>query len=324
MKIAIRGGHNFQAVGASALIDEVVEDRKIKDSVLKYLKQLGHEVLDVTPDNMNSDNDLVYGVSKANSFNVDLFVSIHFNKAYNSYNGKIGTEAWVYSKSDNIKLDEEIAQRIVNNVSALGFKDRGVKERKDLYELKNTKMASIIVEVCFVEATEDVALYKKLGPDAIGKVIAEAIANKKAVTVTPNPTPAPSTELYRVRKSWADAASQKGAYSSLDSAKKECNKYSGYSVFNSKGEKVYPVVASKQYLNLKPHMKTWAVYNQNGPYSKAYKVGDLAPAQYGGISYEILGTKAPDIYLIKTGTFGLVAIWAPKDNDSSITSYSIY
>ena len=40
-------------------------------------------------------------------------------------------------------------------------------------------MPSVIVEVCFVEATEDVALYKKLGSDIIGKSIAEAISNKK-------------------------------------------------------------------------------------------------------------------------------------------------
>lgn len=31
----------------------------------------------------------------------------------------------------------------------------------------------MIIEVCFVEATEDVALYKRLGYDAIGKNIAE-------------------------------------------------------------------------------------------------------------------------------------------------------
>lgn len=180
MKIAVRGGHNFLATGSSALIDEVVEDRKVKDSVIKYLKQLGHEVLDVTPGNMNSDNDLVYGVSKANNWNADLFVSIHFNKAYNSYNGAIGTETWVYSKTDNITADEIIAQRITDALVGLGFKDRGVVRVSEyLYELRATKMASIIVEVCFVEATEDVALYKKLGPDAIGKTIAEAISNKK-------------------------------------------------------------------------------------------------------------------------------------------------
>ncbi|MGN0027822.1 MAG: N-acetylmuramoyl-L-alanine amidase, partial [Clostridium sp.] len=59
-----------------------------------------------------------------------------------------------------------------------GFKNRGVKESADLYELRATKMASIIVEVCFVEATEDVALYKRLGADTIGKAIAYAISNK--------------------------------------------------------------------------------------------------------------------------------------------------
>lgn len=179
MKIAIRGGHNFLAVGAVGIIDETTEDRKVKDSVVKYLNQLGNEVLDVTPGNIDSDSDLLYGVSRANNWGADLFISIHFNKAYNSYNGAIGTETWVYSKSDNIKMDEEIAVRIVNSIAGLGFNNRGVKERTDLYELKATKMASIIVEVCFVEATEDVALYKRLGPDKIGQVIAEAISNKR-------------------------------------------------------------------------------------------------------------------------------------------------
>lgn len=179
MKIAVRGGHNFLATGSSALIDETTEDRKVKDSVIKYLRELGNDVLDVTPGNMDSDSDLAYGVNKANAWGAELFISIHFNKAYNSYNGAIGTETWVYSKRDNIKQDEEIALRIVNAIAGLGFKNRGVKERIDLYELKATKMASIIVEVCFVEATEDVALYRRLGPDTIGKAIAEAISNKK-------------------------------------------------------------------------------------------------------------------------------------------------
>lgn len=178
MKIAIRGGHNFQAIGAVGIIDETTEDRKVKDSVIKYLRLLGYEVLDVTPGNMDSDSDLVYGVSRANNWGAELFISIHLNKAYNSYIGSIGTETWVYSKSDNYN-DEEYAQRIVNGIAGLGFVNRGVKERTDLYELKNTKMPAIIVEVCFVEATEDVALYKKLGSDKIGQVIAESISNKK-------------------------------------------------------------------------------------------------------------------------------------------------
>ena len=44
MKIAVRGGHIPKVTGASALINELTEDRKVKDSVIKYLRQLGCEV----------------------------------------------------------------------------------------------------------------------------------------------------------------------------------------------------------------------------------------------------------------------------------------
>lgn len=43
--------------------------------------------------------------------------------------------------------------------------------------------------------------------------------------------------LYRVRKTWADAASQLGAYAVLENAKAACK--SGYSVFDSTGNVVY-------------------------------------------------------------------------------------
>lgn len=53
-------------------------------------------------------------------------------------------------------------------------------------------------------------------------------------------------EIYRVRKSWADASSQIGAYSDLANAKSVCDKNPGYSVFNSAGTKVYPVTVVSQ------------------------------------------------------------------------------
>jgi len=56
-------------------------------------------------------------------------------------------------------------------------------------------------------------------------------------------TSAPATtQLYRVRKTWADAKSQIGAYSSLENAKKACK--AGYSVFDNSGKVVYSVVKS--------------------------------------------------------------------------------
>ena len=40
--------------------------------------------------------------------------------------------------------------------------------------------------------------------------------------------------------------------------------------------------------------------------------------------YKILEKKAADVYKIKTESFGVVAIYAPKDNDSSFTEKPIY
>lgn len=69
--------------------------------------------------------------------------------------------------------------------------------------------------------------------------------------------PQPSGELYRVRKSWADASSQLGAYSVLQNAKDACK--GGYSVYDSKGNVVYtnggsqptpPIQPSKEKINI--------------------------------------------------------------------------
>lgn len=178
MKIAVRGGHNTQATGASALLDEVTEDRKVAAAVIRYLKMLGNEVLDVTPGPMNKNSDLAYGVTKATEWGAELFISIHFNNAYKSYNGAIGTETIIYPNS---KSASPYAKRINDNLVSLGFKKHGegvINDTRGLYELRHTKCAAVITEVCFVEATEDVTLYRKLGPDAIGKAIAEGITGQ--------------------------------------------------------------------------------------------------------------------------------------------------
>lgn len=49
----------------------------------------------------------------------------------------------------------------------------------------------------------------------------------------------PKTALYRVRKSWNEAASQIGAYANLEYAKRAC--VNGYYVFDENGKVVYPI-----------------------------------------------------------------------------------
>ena len=62
----------------------------------------------------------------------------------------------------------------------------------------------------------------------------------------------PATNLYRVRKSWSDAKSQKGAYSVLANAKAEADKHKGYSVYDSNGKVVYKGKAAQPAKPSKP------------------------------------------------------------------------
>lgn len=215
MKIAVRGGHCPNVPGSRGIIDELKEDRLVKNAVIKYLNQMGLSVLDVTqPDSISSSSaDLSYGVNKANNWGADLFVSIHFNNAYSTYNGALGTEVCVYSEYD-------IAGRVVNKMASLGFRNRGQKVRTGLYELKHTSMKSMIVEVCFVEATEDVALYKKVGYDYIGKTIAEALVNRSS-GVTPTPTSTPTPEPVPTP---TPQPTSKNYHSWIARLQEECNK----------------------------------------------------------------------------------------------------
>ena len=51
--------------------------------------------------------------------------------------------------------------------------------------------------------------------------------------------PTTAKKYYRVRKTWADAASQKGAFHSLENAKKCADENAGYSVFDESGKNLY-------------------------------------------------------------------------------------
>ena len=51
--------------------------------------------------------------------------------------------------------------------------------------------------------------------------------------------------LYRVRKTWKDAKSQKGAFNNLSNAKKCADNNKGYYVFDDKGKVVYPTQKKK-------------------------------------------------------------------------------
>jgi N-acetylmuramoyl-L-alanine amidase len=172
MKIAIRGGHSLDIRGASAILDEVTEDRKITAKVVEYLQQLGHEVLDVTPTNSGvSSVDLSVPVNTANTWGADYFCSVHLNCS----NG-VGLGEEVLYKSEKGK---EYADRISSKLVELGFQNRGSKlDERGLYEFNHTIMPNNIVEVCFIDNQNDVDLYNSIGIDRIAQAISEGITGE--------------------------------------------------------------------------------------------------------------------------------------------------
>ena len=176
MKIGGRSGHNPLAGGANGIVDETIEDRKIFLSSKSYLEKL-NTFIDCYPGNMSGVNtELMYGINKANASNVDLFYSVHLNKAYDNYNGAIGSEIWVHPCASQDTKNK--ANAILNNLNKLGFINRGIKYSDGLAELNSTNMEAMIIECFFCEATGDVELYKKVGVDALGFAIANGIDSR--------------------------------------------------------------------------------------------------------------------------------------------------
>lgn len=184
MNFNVHGGHSLKCRGASGYLDEVNEDRAVKNRVIELLKANGHTVYDCTDDNGASQNaNLRAIVNKCNSHSVDLDVSIHLNAG-----GGTGTEVYIYSDSSKAK-DE--ATRIAEKISnALGIRNRGVKTSTKLYVLRKTKSPSLLVECCFVDNATD---KERWNVDKCANAIVEGILNTTVNNVThtesPKPTP---------------------------------------------------------------------------------------------------------------------------------------
>lgn len=172
MRIGINCGHTVSGTkgcGAVGYIDESMETRRVGIKVERLLSAEGHNVYDCTDDYSSSVNEnLKKIVGMANKQPLDLFVSIHFNSG-----GGRGTEVFTYGGE---KYEEAV--NICNALSALGFRNRGVKDGGNLYVVRHTNAKAILVEVCFVD-TDDAELYKKIGADKVAQAICEAITGQK-------------------------------------------------------------------------------------------------------------------------------------------------
>lgn len=191
MKINVHAGHNSFTPGASSLLNELKEDRVVKDEVIRLLKAEGHTVYDCTDDaGKDEDQNLINIVNKCNSHTVDLDVSIHLNSGRKDLKGDDstgGVEVYIYDKSSNSPIDE--AERIAAKISKeLGVHNRGVKVcGNNLNVVAQTKAPALLVECCFVDDKDDA---NRWNAKKSAEAIVEGILNKE---INSNPSEKPST-----------------------------------------------------------------------------------------------------------------------------------
>src|SRR6516164_7471861 len=155
MRVVISSGHGKYVRGASGLIDEVDEARKVVPEVAKWLTVNGHQVIEFHDDiSTTQQQNLNTIVNYHNSQPRNIDVSVHFN-AYVPTDGGRGTEVLYLTQDD-------IAKRVAMAISeAGGLIDRGAHKRSDLYFLNGTNEPAILIEVCFVDAAADVEAYQQ-------------------------------------------------------------------------------------------------------------------------------------------------------------------
>ena len=105
----------------------------------------------------------------------------------------------------------------------------GDKDKTLSYEPKSDEMVLTVHRWFANKSCPGDWLYSRLG-DLASKVTAALGGSSSGST---------GSVLYRVRKSWSDAKSQKGAFNNLNNAKKCADSNAGYSVFDESGKVVY-------------------------------------------------------------------------------------
>lgn len=359
MKIALDYGHCLSGSDTGAQGNGYREEqctREIGKLVKSKLERLGHKVIVVSPDYANSVSEsMAIRVNAINAQIPDISVSIHLNAG-----GGTGTEIFTkgarsFSEPSNmLKEFEKLGYR------NRGIKDGNVFAL--VGSVNNSK--AMLVECCFIDSANDMKTYnaekiataivKGIDSSELGSGSGEGSNPGKGENTKPPVTGTVNKylNLNKIVERWRVYPTHKAPVVGNEVGFLSPSKYGGltYKIFNNPQTDVYTISTTsfgtvniyaprdgystitevaesnnnKKYLNLLKHVPTWRVYPLSKSAVIGNEVGSLAPAKYGGLSYEILGNPQSNVYTINTSTFGKVNIFAPQDKDSTITTSPIY
>lgn len=158
--LVLDAGHGMKTLGKQTLngVKEWWLNDRIADMVQEDLEN-NYDCIILRADDTTGAKDISLSarVKTANNANADYYLSIHHNAGIN---GGVGGGTVVFYYSSNSKRKEQ-AQRLYNFVTdetkLYGNRSEQVIKR-NFYVLKNTKMASLLLENGFMDSTVDMPI----------------------------------------------------------------------------------------------------------------------------------------------------------------------
>ena len=188
-RVIISSGHGKFVRGASGILDEVDEARRVVECVAGGLRARGVNIRTFHDNTSHSQNEnLNTIVNFHNAQQRDLDVSIHFN-AYEQTEKPRGVEVLYVTQS-------QLASQMSAAIARCGFINRGAKHNGDLFFLNKTDMPAILIEVCFVDSQADADIYNEHFLD-VCDAIADILGGEGDIAGE-TPPPEPSEVLFEV------------------------------------------------------------------------------------------------------------------------------
>lgn len=313
-KIAVDCGHGLYTAGKRCLkaLDqketrEWVLNNRVGVELIRLLESAGHTTMRIDDPTGKIDVSLAERVAKANNWNADYYISIHHNAGANGSTAG-GVVMYKYCGSDGkSKLAQEaIYKHFLNRTNSKGNRYDGTLDG-NFKVIRETDMPAGLIECGFMDSSIDIKYildteWSKKAALGIAEGICEVFGGKIDTLVKPNNNSiAVSKKIYRIRKTWANALTQKGAYTDLANAKNCANKNPGYSVFDEVGN---------------------IVYSSFKPYKIKIDIKDLNIRQGAGIDYASIGKTGKGTFTIIEEALGKIDAKGTTEMWGLLKSYS--
>ena len=202
-KIALTAGHYRYTAGKRCMKkldkneprDWVLNDR-ICDKIEKLLSAYeGYELLRTDDTTGEKAIQIEERVKQANNWNADFYLSIHHNAGIlGGKGGGIVAYAYKNCQAATVQWQKDLYNSLIKHTKLKGNRATPLAS-SSLYEVKNTKMPAVLLELGFMDSATDVPIIlTEQYADSCAKAICEVIVKRAGLKKKTEPK-----KLYRVQ-----------------------------------------------------------------------------------------------------------------------------